>query len=360
MIKKKIVTIVGARPQFIKCAALTKEIRKYFSEIIVHTGQHYDSNLSDDFFAELDIPAPDYNLNAATENNISQIADIMVKLNAVVLKEKPDCILVFGDTNSTAAAAIVAAKNNIKLAHIEAGMREFDKSIPEETNKLITDVLADFYFCPTPTAVGWLADMGIKNNVFHTGDIMIDLIETFRSKIESNNPVLNRFNLQKKEYIFATCHRAVNTGNKKNLQEILTALTQLDLPVLLALHPRTKKAIAAFGLKPLLEAKNLMVCEPLGYIDTQTLIMHARVVITDSGGVTKECYYHKVPGILTDKQTEWIETVKEGWNVQTGPHAGEIIAAFKNQKRPDKQSNVLGNGDAAHKTALILHDLLAQ
>jgi len=360
MIEKKILTIVGARPQFIKCAALSKEIRKYFKEIIVHTGQHYDANLSDNFFEELGIPFPDYNLNANSESGINQIAEIMVKLNAIVLNEKPDCIIVFGDTNSTAAGAIVAAKNNIKLAHIEAGMREFDKSIPEETNKLITDVLADFYFCATPTAVGWLSDMGITNNVFHTGDIMIDLIEFFRPQIESNQAVLNRFNLRKQIYIFATCHRAANTENKENLTAILTALSQIDLPVVLTLHPRTKKAIEQYGLDFLLKSKNIIVCEPLGYIDTQSLILNAKVVITDSGGVTKECYYHKVPGILTDKQTEWIETVNEGWNIQAGANAEKIIAAYKNFKIPNKQNNTLGKGDAACKTANTLHKLLSE
>lgn len=358
MQKKKIITIVGARPQFIKCAALSKEIRKYFDEIIVHTGQHYDNNLSDDFFKELNIPSPNYNLNSNTESGINQIADILVKLNQIVIKEKPDCMIVFGDTNSTAAGAIVAAKNNIKLAHIEAGMREFDKSIPEETNKLITDVLADFYFCATPTAVKWLHEMGINKNVFHTGDIMIDLIETFRNKIEDNNSILKRFSLVPQQYVFATCHRAANTENKENLEEILKALSQIEIPVILPLHPRTLKAIEQFQLSNYLIANNLIHCEPLGYVDTQTLIMKAKMVVTDSGGVTKECYYHQVPGILTDKQTEWIETVKEGWNVQAGPNAHQILIAYKNFNVPKKQINVLGNGDAAYKTAIKLNQLL--
>lgn len=358
MVKKKILTVVGARPQFIKCAALSKEVRKYFTEIIVHTGQHYDKNLSEDFFTELNIPSPDYNLNAITENGILQIADIMVKLNKVVLDEKPDCIIVFGDTNSTAAASIVAAKNQIKLAHVEAGMREFDKSIPEETNKLITDILADYYFCATPTALKWLSEMGITHNVFHTGDIMIDLIEFFRQNIESNNSILNRFRLHQKQYIFATCHRAANTESKINLKEILKGFSQINAPIVLPLHPRTKKAIEHFELSEQLSSKNIIVCEPLGYVDTQTLIMNAQMVITDSGGVTKECYYHKVPGILTDTQTEWIETVNEGWNVQAGPVAHKIVSAFNNCKIPKEQHNVLGKGDASKKIAAHLNALL--
>lgn len=358
MFEKKIMTIVGARPQFIKCASLSVEIRKYFKEIIVHTGQHYDNNLSDDFFKELNIPLPDYHLNAAAGHSIVQIADIMLKLNDVVLKEKPDCIIVFGDTNSTAAGALVAAKNNIKLAHIEAGMREFDKTIPEETNKLITDILADYYFCPTPTAMQWLKDMGISNHVYHVGDIMIDLIEKFRTEIESNQAILNRFNIQKKQYAFVTCHRAANAENKENLIEILKALSNITMPVVFTLHPKTKKHINEFELNDYLTSKNIHVCAPLGYVDTQTLIMNAKLVITDSGGVTKEAYYHKVPGILTDKQTEWVETVQEGWNVQAGPNATKILAAFNSVKIPEKQGNVLGKGDAAKNTALLLKQLM--
>jgi UDP-N-acetylglucosamine 2-epimerase (non-hydrolysing) len=358
MFDKKILTVVGARPQFIKCAALSKEIRKSFNEVIVHTGQHYDPNLSEDFFKELNIPNPNYNLNANNESAINQIADIMVKLNAIVIKEKPDCIIVFGDTNSTAAGAIVAAKNNTKLAHIEAGMREFDKSIPEESNKLITDVLADFYFCATPTAVKWLGDMGIRQHVYHSGDIMIDLIETFRNEIESNEKILHQFNLSKKEYVFTTCHRAANTESKENLSQILSALSHIELPVILALHPRTRKAIHHFGLNHLLQLNKLIVCEPLGYIDSQTLIMYSKMVITDSGGVTKECYYHQVPGILVDKQTEWVETVQEGWNVQAGADSKNILNAYTNYKIPNARGNTLGNGNAAVKIVEKLKELL--
>jgi UDP-N-acetylglucosamine 2-epimerase (non-hydrolysing) len=360
MSKKKIITVVGARPQFIKCAALSPHLRNYFNEVIVHTGQHYDQNLSDNFFKELNIPTPNYNLNANESSGVEQIADIMVKLNKIVQQEKPLCMIVFGDTNSTAAAAIVAAKNNIKIAHIEAGMREFDKSIPEETNKLITDILCDYYFCPTPTAVRWLGEMGITQHVYHTGDIMIDLIETFRTQIESNTSIFNRFGLVKKQYVFATCHREANTNNTHNLEEILNALTHIDLPVLLPLHPRTRKAIQQFGLAHYLNSGKLITCEPLGYIDTQALMMHAYVVITDSGGVTKECYYHGVPGIITDKQTEWIETVQEGWNVQAGPFAQKILKAYTNLNKPLHKGHVLGQADAAAKIAQILNDLLNQ
>ena len=359
MSNPKIITVIGARPQFIKCAALSPALRNYFNEVIVHTGQHYDKNLSDNFFTELNIPEPNINLYCGGGNAIEQIAQIMLKLNEVVLSEKPQAIIVFGDTNSTAAAAIVAAKNNVKLVHIEAGMREFDKTIPEETNKLITDALADYYFCATPTAVKWLADMGITKHVYHTGDVMIDLIEQHKTQIEDNTNILTKLGVQKKQYAFATCHRAANTDNRTHLEEILLGLSRIPLPVVLTLHPRTKKAIEDYQLNHLLKSDNIITCNPLGYIDTQTLIHYAKVVITDSGGVTKETYYHKVPGILTDKQTEWVETVNEGWNAQAGPNALKIVDAYNNLKIPSTQNNVLGTGQSSVQTAELLHSLMA-
>ncbi len=354
-------TVVGARPQFIKCAALSKELRTFFDEIIVHTGQHYDTELSGDFFLELQIPQPDFNLSSGQKSGIEQIADIMVKLNAVVQSEKPDCIVIFGDTNSTAAAAIVAVKNQIKLAHIEAGMREFDKTIPEESNKLIADILTDYYFCPTPAAVGWLKEMGITQHVFQTGDIMIDLMVRFSSKISNNTAILTRFKLIAQKYIFATCHRATNTENKNHLEQILKAFIQLDIPVVFPMHPRTMKATKAFRLDELINHKNIILCEPLGYFDTQSLIKNAAMVITDSGGVTKECYFYGVPGILIDKQTEWIETVAEGCNIQAGPHTKKILEAYHthNIRKPSfKGNHILGNGSAARKIVLKLKELL--
>lgn len=358
--KLKIITVVGARPQFIKCAALSKEIRRHFDEIIVHTGQHYSDALSNQFFTELEIPEPTYHLDCDRTAGVLQMADIMIKLQQVVAAEKPTALIVFGDTNSTSASAIVAAKNNIKLVHVEAGMREFDKQIPEETNKLITSVLADFHFCPTPQAVEWLREMGITNHVFHCGDIMIDLIERHREAIEHNVQILRKLDIEPGAYIFATCHRAANTENKDNLSEILQGMANIPMPVILALHPRTNHAIVNYGLQDILTSGQIKVLAPLGYIDTQTLIKNAFCVITDSGGVTKEAYYHQVPGILTDKQTEWVETVHEGWNTQAGPSAKAIMNAFENIKRPNHRTDCLGNGDAALKICSYLVQLLCK
>ena len=355
---KKIITVVGARPQFIKLAALSPHIRKYFTEVIVHTGQHYDSNLSDNFFQELNIPQPDYNLEIGSGTAGYQIGNMILKLEKVFVKENPCCVIVFGDTNSTAAASIVAAKLNIKLAHIEAGLREFDKSIPEETNKLITDILTDFYFCPTDTGVSILKSMGITNNVFNVGDVMIDLIEENRIRIESETKILSEFNLTKKDYVFATIHRASNTDNSENLKEILNTLSQIKQKIVFPIHPRTYSIIQNLGLSATLKSDNIIITEPLGYFDTQTLIHYAKFILTDSGGVTKEAYYHKTQAILLDKQTEWIETVNEGWNIQAGPSEKNILNAILSLKMPESQSSFLGSGDASKKISYILHDKL--
>jgi UDP-N-acetylglucosamine 2-epimerase (non-hydrolysing) len=269
-----------------------------------------------------------------------------------------EILIVFGDTNSTAAASIVAAKLNIKLAHIEAGLREFDKSIPEETNKLITDILTDFYFCPTDTGVSILKSMGITNNVFNVGDVMIDLIEENRIKIESETKILSEFNLTKKDYVFATIHRASNTDNSENLKEILNALSQIKQKIVFPIHPRTYSIIQNLGLSASLKSDNIIITEPLGYFDTQTLIHYAKFILTDSGGVTKEAYYHKTQAILLDKQTEWIETVNEGWNIQAGPNEKNILNAILSLKMPESQSSFLGSGDASKKISYILHDKL--
>jgi len=355
---KKIISVIGARPQFIKCAALSPALRKHFKEVIVHTGQHYDENMSGSFFRELDIPFPDYNLEVGSDTPGRQIGNMMIRFEEVVEKEKPDLVIVFGDTNSTAAASIVAVKHGIKLAHVEAGLREFNKYIPEESNKLITDILTDFYFCPTDTAVNILKSMGINEDVYNVGDVMIDIIEKFRSQIENNINILNNLNVEKGKYVFVTCHRAANTDNIENLRAILSALGRINKKIIFPLHPRTNKVIKENGLENMLGNSDIQVIEPTGYFDSQTLIMYSDFVITDSGGVTKEAYYHKVPGILVDTQTEWVETIKEGWNHQAGPNEDKITDIAGRIQRPALHSNCLGDGKASEKIAAILLKVL--
>jgi UDP-GlcNAc3NAcA epimerase len=351
---KKIITIVGARPQFIKAGALSPVLRKHFKEILIHTGQHYDLELSDNFFTELSIPKPDYNLNVGSDSASRQIAQMMIKLDEILDIEKPDLIIVFGDTNSTAAGAICAAKHQIKLAHVEAGLREFNKAIPEESNKLITDALSDFYFCPTDTGVKILNDFNIYEHVYNVGDVMIDLNYRFDSQIKANNEILKKYGLKSGEFALLTCHRASNTDNIENLKSILSAIGEIKIPVIFPLHPRTKAVIEKNGLNGMLEAEHIKVSKPLGYLDTQSLIQKARFVMTDSGGVTKEAYYYRTPGIIIDKQTEWIETVNEGWNIITGPNKEKILDGVNGRPLPKIHSNCLGNGKASEKIADVL------
>lgn len=352
---KKIISIVGARPQFIKLAPLSKELNKYFNHTIVHTGQHYDYEMSKSFFDELNIPEPKVNLEVGSGTASYQIGTMLIKLDEVIDKEKPDCVLVYGDTNSTAAGSIVAVKNQIKIAHIEAGLREFKKYIPEESNKLITDILADFFFCPTQTGVDILKTMNINENVYNVGDVMIDLICQNENRIKNNHTILSKYDLIEKEYVFMTCHRASNTNNIENLIEILSSLSEIKEQIIFPIHPRTLKTIEMNNLSHFLKIKNLIITKPLGYFDTQTLISKAKFVLTDSGGVTKEAYFFKVPGILTDTQTEWIETIQEGWNHQAGPSKENILSTYANLSTPNYHSNCLGSGDASKKIAEILY-----
>jgi UDP-GlcNAc3NAcA epimerase len=351
----KILSIVGARPNFVKAAPVSKALANEgcFDEVIVHTGQHYDYSLSEALFKELGMPAPKYNLKIGSGRQAWQLGEIISKLDGVIEKEKPDAVIVFGDTNSTAAGAIAAAKNNIPVAHVEAGLREFNKSIPEEANKMLTTAVADLYFCPTKTGVSNLENIGITENVHLVGDVGIDLVFNNLEKIiaiEQN--VLRQYGLVPGRYFFVTCHRAANT-EPQNLAPILAALSELPFPVIFPIHPRTQEAIHRFGVP-----QPSGTVQPLGFFETQALIRNARMVITDSGGVIKEAYFHKTPGIIIDRQTEWVETVEEGWNHIAGPDRAKIQALVRCRKIPEKHTNCLGNGMASAQIASIVKHYL--
>lgn len=355
----KVLSIVGARPQFIKLAALQHAMKheKSIHHIIVHSGQHYDEGLSGSFFNELDIPAPDYNLGIGSATHNMQIARCLSALDPLLEHENPDMVIVFGDTNTTAAGAIAAAKRNIPLTHIEAGLREFDKSIPEEVNKLITDAVTDLFFVPTAAGVQNLRAAGLNKNVFLTGDITLDLL----NHIPESNDIFGKLDIVRGQYIFMTCHRDANTSSDQNLEEILLGAAGCGLPVVFTVHPRTSKALKQFGLQDLLQKEPFIVLEPQGFYDTQHLIKNAAAIITDSGGVIKEAYFHKVHGIITDKQTEWVETLEEGWNSLAGPDKFNIIEAFKNWTIPERHSNCIGDGKAAARIVTeITHFLHAR
>ncbi|MBK8563694.1 MAG: UDP-N-acetyl glucosamine 2-epimerase [Saprospiraceae bacterium] len=283
---------------------------------------------------------------------------MIAALDEVMEKENPDLVLVYGDTNSTAAGAIAAAKNGIKVAHIEAGLREYDKLIPEEVNKLLTTSVADIFFCPTKTGVSNLQASGIADNVHLVGDVGIDLIFNNLERIIGNKGIFEKLNIIPGQYYFFTCHRANNTDNPLALKQIIEAMAQLDLPVVFPIHPRTVKAIDNHHLPNPASFQQVHLVPPLGFFDAQTLIRFAKMVITDSGGVVKEAYFHKTPGVIIDRQIEWVETVEEGWNRIAGPDCERILEFTKNWETPSRHTNCLGDGTAALKIAAIIRKYL--
>jgi UDP-GlcNAc3NAcA epimerase len=311
-----IVTVVGARPQFIKAAPLSKALKKHtqLREVMVHTGQHYDSNMSETFFNELSIKRPDYNLRVGSGGHGQQAGEIMKKLEPILIENKPRLAIIFGDTNSTLAGAITASKLRIPVAHVEAGLRSFNRKMPEEINRIVADHLASLLFCPTTTSVRNLEKEGIRENVFNIGDIMYDVVLQFSSESEKGSSLLRDLELGKKDYILATIHRAENTDNRKRLFNIFSAFKELsrEKVVVIPLHPRTRKMLHEYHIEDLL--KGLKVLEPVGFLDMLSLEKNALLIATDSGGVQKEAYFHRVPCVTFRDETEWIETLEAQWN----------------------------------------------
>lgn len=314
---EKIITVVGARPQFIKSAPVSHALRKYskYHEVLVHTGQHYDRNMSETFFDELDMNPPAYNLGTGSGSHAEQTAKIMERFETVLTKERPQLIIVYGDTNSTLAGALTASKLHIPIAHVEAGLRSFNRRMPEEINRIVADHISELLFCPTKRAVLNLNNEGIKENVFYCGDVMFDAALEFSKKAEERGFSHNRLEISKKGYVLATVHRAENTDNRQRLSNILLALQKVsrDLPVVMPLHPRTRKMIHYFALEDRLQG--LSVTEPLGFLDMLYYEKNASLIITDSGGVQKEAYFCRVPCVTLRDETEWVETLEAHWNV---------------------------------------------
>lgn len=349
-------TVVGTRPHFVKSAMICRALRREprIEEVLVHTGQHYDYELSGSFFEQLQLPAPHYNLGVGSARPAIQLANIIAALDQLILVERPDLLMVYGDTNSTTAGAIAAAMNQVPLVHVEAGLREFDKTIPEEVNKLLTDAVTDIYCCPTQTGVDNLRRAGITKGVHLTGDVGIDLVMAMLPQIKNNQQYLSEYGLRPGQYYLMTCHRAANTNTPAPLRAILGAAAALEAPVLLPIHPRTQRAVGDFGLTRFLDAPNLIVVPPLPFLELQTVLYHAKAVITDSGGIIKEAYFHKTPAIIIDRQTEWVETVEEGWHQITGPDQPGILQAVRNIRIPSIHTNCLGDGRAAERIVEII------
>lgn len=348
----KILTVVGARPQFIKASAVSNVIRKCHEEILVHTGQHYDENMSQVFFEELNIPRPDYNLEVGSGNHGKQTGTMLIKLEEIYIKEKPDFVLVYGDTNSTLAGALCASKLLIPLAHVEAGLRSFNRKMPEEQNRVITDRLSNILFVPTDSAAENLKREGIKEGIYNVGDVMFDAILNFKKLAESKNEIIKKLDLQGKEYILTTIHRAENTNYIDRLKNIVEALNECGKPVVLPLHPRTKKYMTDYGLK---FNDNIKVIEPIGYLEMINLEMNSQKIVTDSGGVQKEAFFMKKPCITMRDETEWVETVENGWNIVVGTDKTKILDGIMNFIPDKTQKNIFGKGDAAIKILEVLN-----
>ena len=345
----KIVTVVGARPQFIKAAAVSRILKKSAHEILLHTGQHYDNNLSQVFFDELDIPQPNYNLGVGSENHGTQTGEMLAKTEEVLINEQPDWVLVYGDTNSTLAGALAAAKLNIKVAHVEAGLRSYNRRMPEEINRVLTDHVSDLLFCPSEVAVDNLRKEGITGGVVVVGDVMMDSLTYAANKAGTQSQILDDLKIAPGEYYLSTVHRAENTDEPQNLENILKALGALDLQVIFPIHPRTLQAIKNHHLEHYLDKPNLKVTKPLGYLDMVHLEKSAKMILTDSGGIQKEAYWLKVPCITLREETEWIETVQSGWNVLVGGNPELIVDTVRNFQVPQEHPELYGSGQAGEK-----------
>lgn len=348
----KIASILGARPQFIKAAPISKELRKEHDEILIHTGQHYDDEMSKIFFDSLHIPRPDYNLGVGSSSQGEQTGRMLLGIEELLLKERPDLVLVYGDTNSTLAGALASVKLHIPVGHVEAGLRSFDRSMPEEINRVLADRISALLFSPTKTAVANLKKEGITNGVHLTGDVMYDAL-LHNIKIAEKSKILEQFNIEPKKYLLVTVHRQSNTDNAENLSNILEALSGIEEKVIFPIHPRTTKFIKIHGLKRKIKG-NIILSKPIGYLDFLWLEKNAKKILTDSGGIQKEAYILKVPCITLRRNTEWIETVEDGWNVLVGANKEKIIENVNEFAPKSKQRNIFGDGKASKRIVDII------
>lgn len=347
----KIITVIGARPQFIKAAAVSNKLRNKNEEVLIHTGQHYDKNMSKIFFDELDIPYPDYNLSVGSGGHGKQTGEMLIKLEEIYEKERPDMVLVYGDTNSTLAGALVASKMLIPVVHVEAGLRSFNKIMPEEQNRIITDHLSSLLFAPTETAVRNLKNEGIIKNVYKVGDVMFDAVLHFGEVAKRKSEIIKHLDIENEGFVLATIHRAENTNNLARLRNIIEALNDSGKTVILPLHPRTKKYIQDYGLS---FNNNIKVINPIGYLDMLSLEKNCIKIVTDSGGVQKEAFFMHKPCITMREETEWVETVENDWNRIVGTDKEKILEEITNFKPRMLQKDIFGDGKSSEKICDII------
>ena len=350
-----IVTVIGNRPQFVKAAAVSRLLRERHQEVLVHTGQHYDDELSRIFFDELGVPAPDRELGAGGGSNTEQTARILAALEAVFAETAPDLALVYGDTNTTLAGALAAAQAGVPVGHVEAGMRSFDRTMPEELNRILVDHASDLLLCSTETALANLEREGAAGAAHLVGDVMADVSLAFRPIAERRSAALADHGVEPGEYLLVTAHRPGNVDDPAHLRRLVELLEALPLPAVVPLHPRTRERLRASGLEQRLEAApRLLPTAPLGYLDFTKLAMHARAILTDSGGVQKEAYLLGVPCVTLRETTEWVETVEAGWNTLVGLDRDAALAALERPAPPAERPELYGGGQAARRVCEVL------
>jgi len=348
----KIVSIVGARPQFIKAAAVSRKLRERHHEVLLHTGQHYDYEMSGIFFDGLEIPAPDMNLEAGSGSHAVQTAAMLKGVEDVLLSERPDLLLIYGDTNSTLAGAVAAAKLSIPVVHVEAGLRSFNRRMPEEVNRVVADHLSQLLLCPSDTAIQNLSAEGITEGVHLVGDVMLDVLQWARQKnADKPSQVFARLNVTPKKYLLATVHRSENTDDLQRLTQIVDAFNAIHEPIIFPVHPRARKVMKDSGRE---FGPHVQLIDPVGYLDMVALAGGARLVLTDSGGLQKEAYWLRVPCLTMRGETEWVETVDAGWNRLVGADSKKITSAVQSFAPNGTYPALYGDGRAAEKCVSLL------
>jgi UDP-GlcNAc3NAcA epimerase len=350
----KLASIVGARPQFIKAAPLDRELRELSQHVLIHTGQHYDYALSAVFFEELEIPEPHYNLGVGSASHGRQTGEMLIRIEETLIREQPDCVLVYGDTNSTLAGALAAVKLHLPVAHVEAGLRSFNRSMPEEINRVLTDHVASLLYCPTETARSNLQREGIAGGVFNFGDVMYDAVLQSIEVAGRASGILSSLELRPGSYLLVTVHRPANTDDQANLASILRALGSTEEVVVFPAHPRASQAMELLGLKV---PGNVRLLEPVSYLEMLTLEKNARLILTDSGGVQKEAYFLGVPCVTLREETEWVETTEAGWNLLVGAHEQRIVEAIRDFQPQGERPPLFGDGRASQRIALHLQSV---
>lgn len=352
MSKKKIISVADTRPEFIKIAALSPHLSKLFAHSVVNTGQHYDWEMSKMFFQELSIKPSTFNLHIGSATHGKQVGQMLIGIEDILLREKPRLLIVYGDTNSTLAGALAAAKLNIPIAHVEAGMRSYDQKMPEEVNRIVVDHVSSLFLCASQDAVKNLVNEGINKNVSFTGDVVYDIF----LQTKPDFSIIKKNIIQPKEYYFATIHRSYNTDNIKTFMQLLTSLESLNRPVVFPLHPRSKKVLR----KSRLELKNIRFLTPVNFSQSLALQKQSLAVITDSGGIQKEAYWLSVPCFTLRNSTEWVETVRTGWNILVSSNPSRLQNSIDNFRVPEKHPQLYGDGNACSKIVKLIENYLRE